>query len=114
MVRLGQLAAGRQPLHPAGGPGEQPAHLRLGPGIQRRPATGIDADQPAPAAYDLVNLSAGLDFDSGLGVQVYANNLFDENALLSFDRERGGRARLGYNIGRPARDWHHAAAEFGR
>jgi hypothetical protein len=31
------------------------------------PRDRIDADQPAPAAYDLVNLSAGLDFDSGLG-----------------------------------------------
>jgi outer membrane receptor protein involved in Fe transport len=52
-------------------------------------------------AYDLVNLSAGIDFDSGLGVSLYVNNLFDENAKLSFDRERGGRARLGYNIGQP-------------
>ena len=52
-------------------------------------------------AYDLVNLSAGIDFDSGLGVGVYVNNVFDENAKLSFDRERGGRARLGYNIGTP-------------
>ena len=52
-------------------------------------------------SYDLVNLSAGLDFDSGLGVSVYVNNLFDENAKMSFDRERGGRARLGYNIGQP-------------
>ena len=25
---------------------------------------------------------------------LYVNNLFDENAKLSFDRERGGRARL--------------------
>jgi iron complex outermembrane receptor protein len=25
----------------------------------------------------------------------------DENTLLSFDRERGGRARLGYSIGQP-------------
>ena len=32
---------------------------------------------------------------------VYVNNLFDENALLSFDRERGGRARLGFNVGQP-------------
>ena len=32
---------------------------------------------------------------------LYANNLFDENAKLSFDRERGGRARLGFNIGQP-------------
>jgi iron complex outermembrane receptor protein len=27
--------------------------------------------------------------------------LFDENALLAFDLERGGRARLGFNIGQP-------------
>ncbi|GAA4012658.1 TonB-dependent receptor [Sphingomonas swuensis] len=65
-------------------------------------------------AYDLVNLSAGIDFDSGLGVQVYANNLFDENALLSFDRERGGRARLGYNIGRPREVGITLRQKFGR
>jgi iron complex outermembrane recepter protein len=52
-------------------------------------------------AYDYVNLSAGIDWDNGLGVMVYVNNLFDENALLSFDRERGGRARLGFNVGQP-------------
>ena len=34
-------------------------------------------------------------------VVLYVNNLFDENAKLSFDRERGGRARLGFNIGQP-------------
>ena len=33
--------------------------------------------------------------------RLYVNNLLDENALLSFDRERGGRARLGFNIGQP-------------
>ena len=32
---------------------------------------------------------------------VFVNNLFDENALLSFDRERGGRARLGYAVSQP-------------
>jgi len=52
-------------------------------------------------SYNLVNLSAGLNFDSGLSFTLYANNLFDENAKLSLDRERGGRARLGYNIGTP-------------
>ncbi len=51
--------------------------------------------------YQLVNLSAGVDFDSGLSLVVYANNVFDENALLSFDRERGGRARLGFRVGNP-------------
>jgi outer membrane receptor protein involved in Fe transport len=52
-------------------------------------------------AYNLVNVSAGITFDSGLELVAYANNLFDENPLLSLDRERGGRARLGYNIGSP-------------
>ena len=32
---------------------------------------------------------------------LYVNNLFDKNAMLSFDRERGGRARLGFNVGQP-------------
>ena len=48
-----------------------------------------------------MNLSAGLKFDSGLEFVVYANNLFDVDPKLSFDRERGGRARLGYNVGQP-------------
>jgi outer membrane receptor protein involved in Fe transport len=61
-------------------------------------ATIVDLKLPA---YNYVNLSAGVDWDNGLGVMVYVSNLFDENALLSFDRERGGRARLGFNIGQP-------------
>ncbi len=52
-------------------------------------------------SYNLVNLSGGLKFDHGLEIVGYVNNLFDENPRLSFDRERGGRARLGYNIGTP-------------
>ena len=52
-------------------------------------------------AYQLVNLSAGIEFASGLEAALYVNNLFDENPLLSFDRERGGRARLGFNVGQP-------------
>ncbi len=66
-------------------------------------ATGLDGttvDLRLPA-YNLVNLSAGVTMQSGLGITVYATNVFDENPLLSFDRERGGRARLGYNIGAP-------------
>ena len=38
---------------------------------------------------------------SGLDFSVYVNNVFDENALLAFDRERGGRARLGFHVGQP-------------
>jgi iron complex outermembrane receptor protein len=61
-------------------------------------ATVVDLRLPS---YQYVNLSAGIDWDNGLGVMIYVNNLFDENALLSFDRERGGRARLGFNVGQP-------------
>lgn len=52
-------------------------------------------------SYNYANLSAGVDWDNGWGVMAYVTNLFDENALLSFDRERGGRARLGFNVGQP-------------
>jgi outer membrane receptor protein involved in Fe transport len=52
-------------------------------------------------SYNLVNLSAGIDFDSGLALVLYANNVFDESPKLSFDEERGGRARLGFHVGQP-------------
>ncbi|MFM9934976.1 MAG: TonB-dependent receptor [Novosphingobium sp.] len=52
-------------------------------------------------SYNIVNLSAGINTKSGFSALVYVNNLFDETPLLSLDRERGGRARLGYNIGSP-------------
>ena len=67
-------------------------------GAPANAATTLDLKLPV---LQLVNLSAGIDWDNGLGVMVYVNNLFDENALLSFDRERGGRARLGFNVGQP-------------
>jgi iron complex outermembrane receptor protein len=51
--------------------------------------------------YEIVNLSAGLEMPEGVDLVLYVNNIFDENALLSFDRERGGRARLGYSVGQP-------------
>lgn len=67
-------------------------------GIPANGSTVVDRRLPS---YNLVNLSAGVDFDSGLGVSLYANNLFDKNPRLSFDEERGGRARLGFNVGQP-------------
>ena len=50
--------------------------------------------------YTIVNLSAGLESDTW-GVTFYVNNLTDENADLSFDRERGGRARLAFATNQP-------------
>ena len=61
-------------------------------------STTVDLKLPD---YQLVNLSAGVKFDGGLSLTAYVNNLFDENPLLSFDRERGGRARLGFSVGQP-------------
>jgi len=52
-------------------------------------------------AYNLVNLSTGISWDSSLSLTLFVNNLFDENPRYSLDRERGGRGRLGYNIGTP-------------
>jgi outer membrane receptor protein involved in Fe transport len=60
-------------------------------------ATVIDLELPS---YQIFNLTAGIDFEEW-ELLVYANNLFDENALLAFDRERGGRARLGFHVNEP-------------
>ncbi len=51
-------------------------------------------------AYETLNLSTGLEFDSW-SVTLFVNNVTDTNANLSFDRERGGRARLGYRTNQP-------------
>jgi iron complex outermembrane receptor protein len=61
-------------------------------------STTVDLKLPD---YQLVNLSVGVRTESGFEVTAYVNNLLDQNPLLSFDRERGGRARLGFNIGQP-------------
>jgi outer membrane receptor protein involved in Fe transport len=61
-------------------------------------ATTLDLELPK---YNLVNLSAGMEFSRGFSAIVYVNNLTDEHALLSFDRERGGRARLGFQTNQP-------------
>ncbi len=51
-------------------------------------------------AYTILNLSAGIQNDEW-GVTVFLNNATDENANLSFDRERGGRARLAFATNQP-------------
>ena len=50
--------------------------------------------------YHLFNLNAGMVYDSW-EVMFYIKNITDENPQLSFDRERGGRARLAYRVGQP-------------
>jgi iron complex outermembrane receptor protein len=61
-------------------------------------ATTLDLELPK---YNLVNLSTGMEFSRGFSAVLYVNNLTDEKALLSFDRERGGRARLGFATNQP-------------
>jgi outer membrane receptor protein involved in Fe transport len=51
-------------------------------------------------SYHTVNLSLGLEYDDWEAL-FYVNNLLDENTNLSFDRERGGRARLAYRTNQP-------------
>ena len=61
---------------------------------------GTTVDLKLPS-YEILNISAGIEMDNGLDIIAYINNVFDENPLLSFDRERGGRARLGFTVGQP-------------
>lgn len=60
--------------------------------------TLVDLNLPS---YEVVNISIGVELESDLDISAYINNLLDENALLSFDRERGGRARLGFRVSQP-------------
>lgn len=86
-----------QPSDQEGNPRSFISGLAFG-GAPGTDATTLNLVLPS---YELVNFSAGVDFDNGLSVIGYLNNLFDENALLSFDRERGGRARLGVSTNSP-------------
>ncbi len=57
-------------------------------------------DQLELDAYHLFNLNAGMVYDSW-EVMLYIKNIADENPQLSFDRERGGGARMAYRVGQP-------------
>jgi iron complex outermembrane receptor protein len=50
--------------------------------------------------YTIVNLTTGIEKDDWSAI-LYIHNVADENANLSFDRERGGRARLGFRTNKP-------------
>jgi iron complex outermembrane receptor protein len=55
---------------------------------------------PKLPAYDLVNLRVGLRRERW-DISAFVNNVTDERALLSLDRERGTRARIGYLTNQP-------------
>lgn len=61
-------------------------------------ATTLDLELPS---YQIVSVRAGIEMDNGIDITAYVSNLFDENPIMSFDRERGGRARLGFHVGQP-------------
>ncbi|WP_336987505.1 TonB-dependent receptor [Altererythrobacter aquiaggeris] len=86
-----------QPSDQEGNPRSFVAGLPFG-GATGNDATVLNLVLPS---YEVINLSAGVDFENGLSVTAYINNVLDENALLSFDRERGGRARLGFATNQP-------------
>ncbi|HLA77744.1 MAG TPA: TonB-dependent receptor [Vicinamibacteria bacterium] len=55
---------------------------------------------PELPAYDILNLRVGARKDRW-DVALFVNNLTDERALLSLDRERGTRARIGFQTNQP-------------
>jgi iron complex outermembrane receptor protein len=55
---------------------------------------------PKLPSYDVVNLRVGVRRNRW-DVSAYVNNVTDERALLSFDRERGTRARIGFLTNQP-------------
>lgn len=63
-------------------------------------ATGTFGVDPELPSYEIVNVRLGGRTEN-LEVALYVNNLFDEEALLSLDRERGGAARLGFQVNQP-------------
>lgn len=86
----------------------QPSDQEPGAGVFRPnlPFGGLSGDEVIQLnlnlpAYEILNLRAGLEFGRGFEVIGYVHNVFDTEALLSFDRERGGRARLGFHVIQP-------------
>ena len=60
-------------------------------------ATAVDLDLES---YTIANLRFGI-MTQSWETAFYMNNATDENALLSFDRERDGRARLAFRTNQP-------------
>lgn len=61
---------------------------------------GVFTYDPELPAYDLLNLRVGLRRNRW-DVSLFLNNVTDERALLSFDQERGTRARIAYMTNPP-------------
>jgi iron complex outermembrane recepter protein len=75
--------------------------LSFGANTIGAPLTATVFTYPAELpAYDLVNLRFGVRRQAW-DVSLFINNVTDERALLSFDRERGTRARISYLTNQP-------------
>jgi len=85
-----------QPSDQEAGAGTFVSGLPFG-GASGTDATLLDLELDS---YQTLNLSFGVQMESW-EVVAYINNVTDENANLSFDRERGGRARLGFRTNQP-------------
>jgi len=85
-----------QPSDQVAGAGDFVSGLPFG-GATGTEVTSLNLNLPS---YTILNLNYGIAKDSWETV-LYVNNLTDENADISFDRERGGRARLGFRTNTP-------------
>ena len=85
-----------QPSDQVAGAGEFRSGLAFG-GATGNELTSLDLELDD---YQIFNISTGLVYDDWELV-AYINNLTDENANLALDRERGGRARLGFSTNQP-------------
>lgn len=76
-------------------------------------ASGLDATMVNLQLpdYQILNINAGFSYENWEFI-AYINNVTDENALLAFDRERGGRARLGFHVNQPRTFGVTARARF--
>lgn len=85
-----------QPSDQTAGAGNFVSGLPFG-GAPGTDVTNVDLELDS---YQTLNLSAGV-YRDNWEVVAYVNNVTDTNADLSFDRERGGRARLGFRTNQP-------------
>ena len=85
-----------QPSDQVPGAGDFVSGLPYG-GASGNDVTSLNLNLPS---YSILNLNYGIAKNSWETV-LYVNNLTDENADISFDRERGGRARLGFRTNTP-------------
>jgi len=94
-------------IHHVGDRITQPSDQEAGAGVfsSGLPFGGATGDEVTTLdllldAYTIINLSAGIEQDDW-SLVLYVHNVGDENANTSFDRERGGRARLGFRTNAP-------------